>query len=97
MMRWLITDRHTHPALRCRADFVTTSVCTSQQRRRYVPNETTIDVLMERHQDVSLVRLQGVLLERHNDVSKGRNNDAPSVRLHDVSSKSQIKHPTTSQ
>ena len=52
---------------------------------------------MERCQDVSVVRLHGVLLERHNDVSKGRNNDAPLLRLHDVSNKSQMKHPTTSQ
>ena len=32
--------------------------------------------------------LYDVLLERHNDVSKGRNNDALSLRLHDVSNKS---------
>ena len=43
---------------------------------------------MERRQDVSVVRLHDVLLERHNDVSKGRNNEAPSLRLHDVSDKS---------
>ena len=97
MMTWRITDRHTHPALRRRADVVTTSLCTSQLRRWYVPNETTIDVLMERRQDVSLVRLQGVLLECRNDFSKGRKYDVPSVRLHDVSNKSQMKHPTTSQ
>ena len=42
---------------------------------------------MERRQDVSLVRLYNVLLERHNNVWKGRNNDAPSLRLHDVSNK----------
>ena len=52
---------------------------------------------MERRQDVSVVRLYNVLLERHNDVSKGRSNDAPSLHLHDVSSKSQMKHPTTSR
>ena len=52
---------------------------------------------MERRQDVSTVRLHDALLERHNDVSKGRNSNAPSLRLHDVSSKSQMKHPTTSQ
>ena len=40
---------------------------------------------MERRQDVSVVCLYDVLLERHNDVSKGRNNDAPPLRLHDVS------------
>ena len=51
---------------------------------------------MKRRQDVSVVRLCDVLLERHNDVPKERNNDAPSLRLHDVSNKSQMKHPTTS-
>ena len=29
--------------------------------------------------------------------SWGRNDDVPSVRLHDVSNKSQTKHPMTSQ
>ena len=43
---------------------------------------------MERRQDVLVVHLRHILLERHNDVSKGRNNDAPSLRLHDVSNKS---------
>ena len=38
---------------------------------------------MERHQDVSVVRLH--------DVSKGRTNDVPSVRLHGISKKSQMK------
>ena len=52
---------------------------------------------MERCQDVSVLRLYDVLLERHNDVSKGPNNDAPSLGLHDVSNKSQMKHPTTSR
>ena len=86
-----------HPAFRRRGNVATTSLCTSQRRRRYVSNETPNDVSMERRQDVSVVRLYDVLLERHNDVSKGRNNDAPSLRLHDVSNKSQMKHPTTSQ
>ena len=78
----------THPALRLRGDVAATFLCTSQWRRRYVSNETPNNVSMERHQDVSVVRLYEVLLERHNDVSKGRNNDAPSLRLHDVSNKS---------
>ena len=52
---------------------------------------------MQRRQDVSVLRLPDVLLERCNDVSKGRNNDVPSARLHNVSNKSQMKHPTTSQ
>ena len=43
---------------------------------------------MERRQDVSVVRFYDVLLECHNDFSKGRNNDAPSLRLHDVLNKS---------
>ena len=46
-------------------DVVTTSLCTSQWRRRYVSNETP--------------------------------NDFSVVRLHDVSNKSQMKHPMTSQ
>ena len=69
----------------------------TQRRHRYVPNETPNGVSMERHQDVSVVRLHDVLLEHRNDVSKGRNNDVPPVRLHDVSKKSQMKYPTTSQ
>ena len=96
---WIFTknvlQHHTHPALRRRGDVAATSLCKSQLRRRYVSNETPNDVSMERRQDVSVVRLYNVLLERHNDVSKGRNNDAPSLRFHDVSSKSKMKHPTT--
>ena len=89
----------THPTLRRRGDVVTTSLslCTSQRRRRYVPSETPNDVSMERHQDVSVVRLHSVLLECRNDVSKGLNNEVPSVRLHNVSKKSQMKHPTASR
>ena len=52
---------------------------------------------MERRQDVSVVRLHDALLERRDDVSRGRNNEVPSVRLHNVSNKSQMKHPTTFQ
>ena len=73
------------------------SLCTTQQRRSYAPNETPNFVSMKRHQDVSVVRLHDVLLERRNDVSKGRSNDVPSVRLQDASKKSQMKHPTMSQ
>ena len=54
-----------------------TSLCTSQWRRRYVPNEAPNDVSMERHQDVLVVHLPDILLERRNDVSKGRNKDVP--------------------
>ena len=86
-----------HPALTRRGDIAATSLCTSQWRRRYVSNKTSNDVSMERREDVSMVRLYDVLLECHSDVSKGRNNDAHSLRLHDVSNKSQMKHPTTSR
>ena len=86
-----------HPPIRRHGDVAVASLCTSQQRRRYVSNETPNNVSMECRQDVSAVRLYEVLLERHNDGSKGRNNDAPSLRLHNVSNKSQMKHPTTSR
>ena len=86
-----------HPALRRRGNVVTTSLCTSQRRRRYVPNETPNDASMERHQDVSVIHLQDVLLELRNDVSKGRYKGVSSVRLRDVSKESQMKHPVTSQ
>ena len=69
----------THPALRRRDDFVMRSLCTSQWRRRSVPNEKPNDVSMKRRRGFSVVRLQDVLLEHHNDVSKGRNNDFPLV------------------
>ena len=48
-------------------------------------------------QDVSVVRLHSVLLVCRDDVSRGRKGDGPSVCLHDVSNKSQVKHPTTPQ
>ena len=51
---------------------------------------------MECRQDVSVVRLHGVVLERFDDVSRGRNNNVLSVRLHNVSNKSQANHPTSS-
>ena len=79
----------THPATRRRSDIVTTSLCTSQRRRRYVSNETL--------NDVSVERLYDILMERRDVVSRGRNNKVSSLRLQDVSSKSQMKHPTTSQ
>ena len=91
-----ITMFYSHPATRRRGDVVTTSLCTFQRRHSYVSNETPNNVSMERHQDVSIVRLHVILFERRDDVSRGRNNDVSSVRLHDVSSKSQMKHPTTS-
>ena len=51
---------------------------------------------MERRQDVSVVRLHDILLERREEVSRGRYNDVSSARLHNVSNKSQMKHPTMS-
>ena len=80
---------YAHPATRRCGDVVTTSLCTSQRRRRYVSNETP--------NDVSVVCLHDVLLECRGNVSRGRNEDVPSVRIHEVSSKSQMKLPTTSQ
>ena len=57
-----------HPATIRRGDVVTTSLCTSQRRRKYVSNETPYDVWMECRQDVSVVLLHNVLLERRDDV-----------------------------
>ena len=42
----------TYPATRRRGNVVTTSLGTSQQRRRYVSNETPNNSLVERRQDV---------------------------------------------
>ena len=94
---WLTNTQETHPETRRRGDVVTTSLCMSQWRRRYVSNETLNEVSVERRQDVSVVRLHNVLLVCCDDVSWGRNEDVPYVRLHDVSNKSQMKHPMTSQ
>ena len=66
-------------------------------RRKYVSKETPDDVSVERRQVVSGVPLHDVLLECRDDVLRGRNNDFPSVRFHDISNKSQMKHPTKSQ
>ena len=66
---------------------ITTPLCTFQRRRWYVPNGTPNDVSVERPQEVVLLY----------NISKGRNNDVSSVRLRNVSNKSQMKHPTTSQ
>ena len=46
-----------HQATRRHGDVITTSLCTSQLRRRYVSNETPNDVSVERRQTVSVVRL----------------------------------------
>ena len=73
------------PAPWRRGDVVTNSFCTSQRHCRYVLNETP--------NDVSVVLLHDVLLECCDGFSRGCNNDVPSVRLHDVSNKSQMKQP----
>ena len=65
---FLLYELMSHPALRRRVDIAATSLCTSQQCRRYVSNETPNDVSMEHGQDLSVVRLCDLLLERHNDV-----------------------------
>ena len=85
-----------HRATRRYGDVVTTSLYKSQQCCRYVSIETLNNALVERCQVVSVVHLLDVLLERCDDVLRGHN-DVQSVRLHDVSNKSQMKHPTTSQ
>ena len=74
---------------RRRGDVVTTFLCTSQWRRRYVSNETPNNVSVERRENMSVVGLRGVLLICRDDVSWERNDDVPSVRLHDVSNTSQ--------
>ena len=80
---------HFPSATRCRGDVIMTSLCRSQWCRRYVSNETP--------NDISVAGLHDALLVCRDDVSWGRNGDVPSVRLHDVSNKSQMKHPMTSQ
>ena len=67
----------------------------SQRHCRSLTNETPNDVSVERHQDLSVVRIHDVLLERRDEVLRRRNNDVPSVRLRNVSNKSQVKHPTS--
>ena len=67
----------------------------SQRHCRSLTNETPNDVSVERHQDLSVVRIHDVLLERRDEVLRRRNNDVPSVRLRNVSNKSQMKHPTS--
>ena len=85
---WVLIFKHSsssHPTTRCRGDAVTTSLCTSQQRRRYASNEATTNVSMERCQDVSVLRLHDVLLECRDDVSRRRYDGVPL----DVSTTSQ--------
>ena len=74
-----------------------TSLCTFQLRQRYVSNETPNEVLVERCQDVQVVRLPDDLLERRDDVLTRPKNNVPSLRLCDVSNRYQIKYSTTSQ
>ena len=83
-------------ATRRRSDVATASLYTSQQRRRYVSNETPNDVSVERHQDVPVVRLHNVLLECCDNVSRGCNDDVPSVGFRNVSPRSHMKQLVTS-
>ena len=53
-----------HPATSRCGDVVTTSLCTSQQRRRYVSNETPNYVSVVHHQDISVIRFNVVPLVR---------------------------------
>ena len=71
---------------------ISTSPCLKQ-----LLNEATNDISVVRHQDFSVVRLHNILLERRDNILRGRNNDVLPVHLHDVSDKSQMKYPTTSQ
>ena len=75
---------------------------TSWQRRNDVPLHVpaTLQVRLKSNTHRRLdgksprrlvVRLHDNLLERRDNFSRGHNNDVPSVRLHDVSSKSQMK------
>ena len=77
-----------HPAIKRRGYVLTMSLCTSQQRRRYVSNETLNDVSVERRQDISVVCFHNVLLECCEDISRGRK--ATSHQYHNVSNKSQM-------
>ena len=86
-----------HSGTRRRDDVVTTSLCTSQRRCRYISNKTPNKVSMERCQGVPVLRLHDVLLVCCDDVLWGRNDDVLSVRLYHVSNKFQIEQPTTSQ
>ena len=54
-------------------------------------------VLVVFWQYVSVVFLHDFILESEDGVSRGSNNDVLSVRFHDVSNKSQMKHPTAYQ
>ena len=66
-----------------------TSIDTSAQRLKLVSQETPNDVSVVRLQGGSVVRLQDVAQERCSNVSK--------VPNHNVSSKSQMKHPMKSR
>ena len=89
--------RRAHPATKRCGDIITRSLHTPQQRRRCMSNETPNFVSMKSRQGVSVVRLHDVLTERCDDISRVCNNEVSSVYLHDVSNKSQLKQPTTSQ
>ena len=58
-----------HPGTRSCGDIGTMFLCTSQRCRRCVSNETPNDASVERHQDVSVVRVYDVWLECRDDFS----------------------------
>ena len=66
-------------------DVVTTFFCLSQQRHRYVSDEISNNVSLERRQDVSMVCLHDVVKERRDNISRVRNNNVPLVCRRDVS------------
>ena len=76
-----------HPATRRRGNVETSQVRLKWNTRRGLDGTSP---------DISVVRFHDVLLESC-DVSRGSNNVVPSVRLHIVSNKSQMKHSVTSQ
>lgn len=78
-----------------RENLVARSFCQSQQRCRFVANETLKDVSVESHRDVLVVRLHDVTKERDENVSKVCKNDLPLVCLYGVSNQSQMKYPMT--
>ena len=77
---WVIIHLVLYPATRCRVDVVAAPLCTSQRCRRYISNEAPNEILVERHQEVSVMPIL---------------ND-PLVCLYNVYCNSQTKHSITS-
>ena len=59
----------THPATRRRGEVITTSFCTCQRRRRYVPNETPNDVDKMSQWYVSMMSYWNVMTTSKEDVT----------------------------